>query len=37
MEIFEKFIYLFADVWKEGIAGVNFTEIFIAISIFFYF
>jgi len=37
MEIFEKFIYLFADVWKGGIAGVNFTEIFIAISIFFLF
>ena len=34
MEIFRKFIDLFADVWKEGIVGVNFTQISIAIFIF---
>jgi len=37
MKIFEKFIDLFADVWKEGIVGVNFTQISIAIFIFFLF
>ena len=37
MNIFEQFINLFLDIWKVGIAGVNFTEIFIAIFIFFLF
>ena len=37
MNIFEQFINLFLDIWKEGIVGVNFTEIFIAIFIFFLF
>ena len=37
MNIFEQFINLFLEIWKEGIAGVNFTQIFIAIFIFFLF
>ena len=33
----EEFINLFIDVWKNGISGVNISEIIIALSIFFVF
>ena len=34
MEILENFKDLFLDVWKEGISGINISEILIALSIF---
>ena len=34
MEILENFKDLFLDVWKEGISGINISEIVIALSIF---
>ena len=37
MEILEKFASLFIEVWKNGISGVNISEIIIAILIFFLF
>ena len=37
MEILEKFTSLFIEVWKNGISGVNISEIIIAILIFFLF
>ena len=37
MEILENFKNLFIDVWKEGVSGVNISEILIALSIFIFF
>ena len=37
MGVLENFKDLFLDVWKEGISGVNISEIIIALSIFFFF
>ena len=37
MSALEKFKDLFLDVWKNGISGVNISEILIAITIFFFF
>ena len=37
MEVLENFKDLFLDVWKEGISGVNISEIIIALSIFIFF
>ena len=37
MSALEKFTDLFLDVWKNGIFGVNISEILIAITIFFFF
>ena len=37
MSALEKFTDLFLDVWKNGISGVNISEILIAITIFFFF
>ena len=37
MEVLENFKDLFVDVWKEGISGVNISEIIIALSIFIFF
>ena len=37
METLKNFSELFLDVWKEGISGVNISEIVIAISIFVFF
>ena len=37
MEILNNFIDLFISVWKDGVAGVNFTQVIIAILILFFF
>ena len=37
MEVLDNFKDLFVDVWKEGISGVNISEIIIALSIFIFF
>ena len=37
MEILKKNKNLFIDVWKEGVSGVNISEILIALSIFIFF
>jgi len=37
MSALEKFTDLFLDVWKNGISGVNISEILVAITIFFFF
>ena len=37
MEVLKNFKDLFLDVWSKGISGVNITEIFIALGIFFFF
>ena len=37
MEVLTNFKDLFFDVWSKGISGVNITEIFIALTIFFFF
>ena len=37
MDVLEKFKDLFIDVWTDGIAGVNISEILIAVVIFFFF
>ena len=37
MDKLENFISLFVDVWKNGISGINISEIIIALLIFFYF
>ena len=37
MELFENFFNLFSDVWQQGVAGSNITEIIIALLIFFIF
>ena len=37
MDRVEQFINLFVDVWKNGISGINISEIIIALSIFFIF
>ena len=37
MDVLEKFKDLFIDVWTDGIAGVNISEILIAVVIFFSF
>ena len=34
MNVFENFLDLFVEIWKDGIAGVDFTQIFISIIIF---
>ena len=37
MNVLENFKDLFLDVWKEGVSGVNISEIIIALSIFIFF
>jgi MscS family membrane protein len=37
MNVLEKFKDLFIDVWKEGVSGVNISEIIIALVIFIFF
>jgi len=37
MNVLENFQNLFADVWREGVSGVNISEIIIAIIIFIFF
>ena len=37
MDKTEEFIELFIDVWKNGISGINISEIIIALLIFFLF
>ena len=37
MDKLENFISLFVDVWKNGISGINISEIIIALLIFFLF
>ena len=37
MDVFKNFTDLFLDVWKEGISGVNISEIVIALGIFVFF
>ena len=37
MDKLEQFINLFVDVWKNGISGINISEIIIALLIFLYF
>ncbi len=34
MNVFENFLDLFIEIWKDGIAGVDFTQIFISVIIF---
>jgi hypothetical protein len=34
MDKLEQFINLFVDVWKNGISGINISEIIIALLIF---
>ena len=34
MEVLENFKDLFLDVWREGISGINISEIIIALIIF---
>ena len=35
MNVLENFKNLFLEIWQTGIAGVNFTQIGLAIAIFF--
>ena len=37
MNVLENFKNLFLDVWKEGISGINISEILIALAIFTFF
>ena len=37
MNVLENFKNLFIDVWKEGVSGVNISEIVIALTIFIFF
>ena len=37
MNVLENFKDLFLDVWKEGVSGINISEIIIALSIFIFF
>ena len=37
MEILENFKNLFIEVWKEGVSGINISEIIIALAIFIFF
>ena len=37
MDRIEQFISLFVEVWKNGISGINISEIIIALLIFFAF
>ena len=37
MNVLENFKNLFLDVWKEGVSGVNISEIIIALVIFIFF
>tara|TARA_X000001036_G_scaffold413608_1_gene428050 strand:- start:213 stop:1295 length:1083 start_codon:yes stop_codon:yes gene_type:complete len=37
MDVLENFKNLFIDVWKEGVSGVNISEIIIALAIFIFF
>ena len=34
MNVLSKFKDLFLEVWKDGVSGINITEIIIAITIF---
>ena len=34
MNVFENFKNLFVEIWQQGIAGINFTQIGIGIVIF---
>ena len=37
MDVFNKFFALLTDVWKEGVSGASFTDIVIALFVFFIF
>ena len=37
MEVFNNFFSLLSDVWKDGISGASFTDIVIALAVFFVF
>ena len=37
MEVFNNFFSLLSDVWKDGISGASFTDIIIALAVFFVF
>ena len=37
MNVLENFRDLFLEIWQQGIAGVNFTQIGLAIAIFLFF
>jgi len=37
MNVLENFKNLFLDVWKEGVSGINISEIIIALTIFIFF
>ena len=37
MNVLENFKELFFEIWQKGIAGVNFTQIGLAIAIFLFF
>ena len=37
MDVLENFKNLFIDVWKEGVSGINISEIIIALAIFIFF
>ena len=37
MNVLENFKDLFLEIWQQGIAGVNFTQIGLAIAIFLFF
>ncbi|MAD13348.1 MAG: mechanosensitive ion channel protein MscS, partial [Pelagibacteraceae bacterium] len=37
MEVFNNFFSLLSDVWKEGISGASFTDIIVALTVFFVF
>ena len=37
MDVLKNFKDLFLDVWKEGVSGVNISEIIIALIIFIFF
>ena len=37
MNVLENFKNLFLEIWQQGISGVNFTQIGLAIAIFLFF
>ena len=37
MNVLENFKNLFLDVWREGVSGINISEILIALTIFIFF
>ena len=37
MEVFNNFFSLLSDVWKDGISGASFTDIVVALTVFFVF